>query len=265
MNKVIAVSSAKGGVGKSTIAGEVMIFCKLIEAVNLALALSKQGLSIGLLDTDIFGPSVPKLLDISGEPEIDENNCLLPMQNYGLKAMSMGFLIQAESTIAWRGLMVMKALQQLLHEVTWGSLDVLVLDMPPGTGDVQLTITQQVLLDGAIIVSTPQDIALIDAVRGIELFKKTDTRILGLVQNMSFFQCPNCEHQTHIFGKDGVVKEAKRQNLDIIGDIPLHADICRDADKGKPTVMAQPNGLLTRCYTQLASNVTKMLNIPVET
>ncbi|KAH0130235.1 P-loop containing nucleoside triphosphate hydrolase protein, partial [Aureobasidium melanogenum] len=191
VKKVIAVSSAKGGVGKSTV------------SVNLALAFARSGLRSGVLDTDIFGPSIPTLLDLEGnEPRLSANNQLIPLTNYGLQSMSMGYLVPETSAIVWRGLMVMKALQQLLHEVEWGGLDVLVLDLPPGTGDVQLTITQQIELDGAVIVSTPQDVALKDAVRGVEMFRKVKVPILGMVQNMSAFTCPNCSTTHSIFGRE---------------------------------------------------------------
>ncbi|MCJ1328565.1 hypothetical protein MMC10_005242 [Thelotrema lepadinum] len=230
VRKVIAVSSAKGGVGKSTI------------AANLALSFARQGHRAGILDTDIFGPSIPTLLNLSGEPRLSSDNLLLPLTNYGLKAMSMGFLVGEESPVVWRGLMVMKALQQLLHEVDWGGLDVLVLDMPPGTGDTQLTITQQIKLDGAIVVSTPQDIALKDAVKGVAMFRKVDVPILGMLQNMSHFACPSCGTQTPIFGSKGVERECAKHSIDFLGDIPLDARICDDADRGKPTVVAEPEG-----------------------
>ncbi|KAH1512435.1 hypothetical protein KXX44_006226, partial [Aspergillus fumigatus] len=202
VKKVIAVSSAKGGVGKSTI------------AVNLALSLARRGIRTGILDTDIFGPSIPTLLNLSGEPRLDENNCLVPLTNYGLKSMSMGYLlpqpkpdpsqptgnIPMDTTpISWRGLMVTKAMHQLLHSVSWGPLDVLVLDLPPGTGDVQLTIGQELIVDGAVIVTTPQDIALRDAVRGFGMFEKMNIPVLGMVRNMAYFACPQCGHQTKIF------------------------------------------------------------------
>lgn len=198
---------------------------------------------------------MPTLLNLTGEPELSDDNQLIPLQNYGVKAMSMGFLVGQDSAIVWRGLMVMKALQQLLHEVSWGGLDILILDMPPGTGDVQLTITQQIVLDGAAVVSTPQDVALIDAVRGINMFKKTDTRVLGMIQNMSYFECPNCQHETHIFGTDGVVREAGRNGVEVLGSIPLHASICAQADHGKPTVVAEPDGPLAKKYIELAQRI----------
>lgn len=228
----------------------------------MALAFAKQGYRVGLLDTDIFGPSVPKLLDLEGqEPELSSDNQLLPLTNYGVKAISMGFLIGQENPVVWRGLMVMKGIQQLLHEVAWGGLDVLVIDMPPGTGDVQLTITQQIVLDGAAIVSTPQDVALIDAIRGIEMFKKINVKVLGMIQNMSYFECPNCHHETHVFGQDGVVREAKRLGVEVLASIPLHASICAQADQGKPTVVAAPAGALAKKYLELAQKIGKAIEL----
>lgn len=249
VKKIIAIASAKGGVGKSTV------------SVNLALSFARLGYKTGLLDTDIFGPSVPKLLNLSGEPELSDNNQLLPMQNYGVKAMSMGFLMGQDSAVVWRGMMVMKALQQLLHEVAWGDLDILILDMPPGTGDVQLTITQQLILDGAVVVSTPQDIALLDAVRGITMFEKTRTKVLGMVQNMSHFVCPKCGEQTDIFGTDGVVREAGKHGMAVLGDIPLHASICKQADLGKPTVVSEPDGVLAKHYLGIADKIAAAIHL----
>ncbi|CAG7953467.1 unnamed protein product [Penicillium olsonii] len=231
--------------------------------VNLALSFARRGIKAGILDTDIFGPSIPTLLNLSGEPRLDENNCLVPLTNYGLKSMSMGYLLpqtQSDSTtgevpmdstpISWRGLMVTKAMQQLLHSVSWGPLDVLILDLPPGTGDVQLTINQEVIIDGAVIVSTPQDIALRDAVRGIGMFQRMEVPVLGMVRNMAFFACPQCGHQTRIFShgdshhhehgeNHGVVAECKRLGVDFLGDVPLDARVCEDADRGMPTVVAE--------------------------
>ncbi|CAN6674352.1 hypothetical protein TRVA0_052S00298 [Trichomonascus vanleenenianus] len=247
VKKVILVSSAKGGVGKSTV------------AVNLALSLFNQGLSTGILDVDIFGPSIPKLLNLSGEPGLTKDGLLIPKQNYGLKAMSMGFLVDPDKAIAWRGLLVQKALQQLMFEVAWGGLDVLVLDMPPGTGDVQLTLAQQVKVDGAVLVSTPQDIALIDAVRGIDMFNKLNIPVLGMVQNMSVFVCPNCNHETHIFGSDGAMKEAQKRGIDVIGNIPLNADICTLSDSGKPP--AAIPGPIADSYGTIAQKVRQKLGL----
>ncbi|KAJ5618398.1 hypothetical protein N7528_007041 [Penicillium herquei] len=248
VKKVVAVSSAKGGVGKSTV------------AVNLALSFARRGIRTGILDADIFGPSIPTLLNLSGEPRLDEHNCLVPLTNYGLKSMSMGYLLpqtQADTTtgelpmdttpISWRGLMVTKAMHQLLHSVSWGPLDVLVLDLPPGTGDVQLTINQEIIIDGSVIVTTPQDIALRDAVRGFGMFQRMEVPVLGMVRNMAYFACPNCGHQTRIFSHGeghncddrGVVAECNRLGVDFLGDIPLDARVCEDADRGMPTVVAE--------------------------
>ncbi|KAI9712667.1 MAG: hypothetical protein M1820_001288 [Bogoriella megaspora] len=247
VKKVIAVSSAKGGVGKSTI------------AANLSLSFARQGLRSGILDTDIFGPSIPTLFDLSGEPRLSNNNQLLPLSNYGVKTMSMGYLVGEDSPIVWRGLMVMKALQQLLHEVEWGGLDVLVLDLPPGTGDTQLTITQQVKLDGVAVVSTPQDIALRDAIRGVNMFQKVSVPVLGMVQNMSTFVCPNCSHQTHIFGSESVRQQCDKLGIPLLADIPLDARICDDADRGKPTVVAEPDSERARAFDSLATHIRKSL------
>ncbi|KAI9776860.1 MAG: hypothetical protein M1839_009308 [Geoglossum umbratile] len=249
VEKVVAVSSAKGGVGKSTL------------SVNLALAFAQAGCRSGVLDTDIFGPSIPKLLNLSGEPGLTESSQLVPLQNYGVKSMSMGYLVGQDAPVVWRGLMVMKALQQLLHEVDWGGLDVLVLDLPPGTGDTQLTITQQVVLDGAVIVSTPQDIALADAVKGINMFRKVNVPILGMVQNMSVFTCPNCNHSTHIFGSEGVPRECNKHGIDFLGDVPLHASICGDADRGRPTIVAEPRSSRAKAFRDIAEQLSSKLGI----
>ncbi|MCJ1282347.1 hypothetical protein MMC26_001670 [Xylographa opegraphella] len=266
VGKVIAVSSAKGGVGKSTIAGRSAILLRTSRSidgdpVNLALAFSRQGRRAGILDTDIFGPSIPTLLNLSGEPRLSENNQLIPLTNYGVKAMSMGFLVNEDAPVVWRGLMVMKALQQLLHDVDWGGLDVLVLDLPPGTGDTQLTITQQIKLDGTVIVSTPQDIALKDAVKGVAMFRKVDVPILGMIQNMSVFTCPQCNHSTHIFGSEGVLRECSKHSIDFLGDIPLHASICDDADRGKPTVVSEPASPRGQAFVKIADTVGRKIGL----
>ncbi|KAI4137704.1 MAG: hypothetical protein LQ341_005022, partial [Variospora aurantia] len=252
VRKTIAVSSAKGGVGKSTI------------AVNLALSFARLGHRAGILDTDIFGPSVPTLLNLGGEqPRLSEgkNQLLLPLSNYGVKSMSMGYLVGEEAPVVWRGLMVMKALQQLLWEVEWGGLDILVMDLPPGTGDTQLTITQQVVLDGAIVVSTPQDVALKDAVKGVEMMRKVNVPLLGMIQNMSIFNCPNCNHTTHIFGSEGVNKACEKHDVPFLGDIPLHASICDDADRGKPTVVAEPESPRAKAFTAIAERTAKTIGL----
>ena len=252
VNKVIAVSSAKGGVGKSTI------------AVNLALALAQQGLHTGILDTDIYGPSIPTLLNLEGlSPSLDPSiNRIIPLTAYGLKAMSMGFLVPPDSPIAWRGLMLQKAMTQLLYEVTWPqTLDCLILDLPPGTGDMQLTITQSLPLSGALIVSTPQDLALKDAVRGVDFFKKTETPILGMVQNMSTFVCEGCGTKHDIFGLDGARKKCEEKGIELLGDVPLHARICSDADAGKPTVVASPDSPQALAFQSMAKSLREKLEI----
>lgn len=241
VNRILLVSSAKGGVGKSTV------------AVNVALALRQHGRTAGLLDADIFGPSVPKLLNLQMEPRLAALGHLLPLTNYGLPAMSMGNLVLPDLAVVWRGLMVMKALQQLLFEVDWPQLDYLVIDMPPGTGDTQLTISQQLKVDGAVVVSTPQDIALIDAVKGIAMFRKVDIPVLGLVQNMSYFVCPKCHHPLHVFGHDGAVRKARDLSLDVLGLVPLDPAICEHSDSGKPVVVADPT--LAKPYLSIAQKI----------
>ncbi|KAF2453713.1 P-loop containing nucleoside triphosphate hydrolase protein [Lineolata rhizophorae] len=263
VKKVVAVSSAKGGVGKSTI------------AVNMALSFAQKGLRSGILDTDIFGPSIPTLMNLEGEPRLSDRSMLVPLANYGVKSMSMGYLVGADAPVVWRGLMVIKALQQLLHEVEWGGLDVLVLDLPPGTGDVQLTITQQVKVDGAVVISTPQDIALRDAIKGVNMFKKVNVPILGMVQNMSTFCCPKCGHRTSIFNPSAsessslsssvfespLTRACTEQGIPFLGDVPLHARICADSDSGKPTVVAEPESERARAFAEIAEGVGKKLKL----
>ncbi|KAI8081903.1 P-loop containing nucleoside triphosphate hydrolase protein [Gilbertella persicaria] len=246
---VVVVASGKGGVGKST------------TAVNIALAAAGMKKRVGILDADIFGPSVPKLMNLKGEPELTEKgDRLIPLTNYGVKCMSMGFLVDQDAPVVWRGLMVMKALQQLLHQVEWGPLDLLVIDMPPGTGDVQLTISQQVVVDGAVIISTPQDIALIDAVKGTNMFKKVNVPILGMVQNMSLFICPNCHHESHIFGHDGAARMAQDLQVPLLGEVPLHADICTLSDAGKPIVVSKPDSPFSTHYRSITQNIFDRLS-----
>lgn len=207
---------------------------------------------------------LPRSTSCYYEPALTEmtDNQLIPLSNYGLKSMSMGYLIPESSPVAWRGLMVMKALQQLLHEVDWGGLDILVLDMPPGTGDVQLTITQQLILDGAVIVSTPQDLSLKDAVKGVELFRKVDTKLLGLVCNMSGFKCPDCGGMHNIFGDMGKIRTmCEKYKLGLLGEIPLHASICEDADRGKPTVVADPEGERAKVFAGIADEVGRLIDL----
>jgi ATP-binding protein involved in chromosome partitioning len=246
---IIAVSSAKGGVGKSTV------------AVNLAVAFARKGLRSGILDTDIFGPSIPTLLNLSGEPRLSEANKLLPLTNFGVKSMSIGYLTPPGAPIVWRGLLLTKALQDLLWNVDWGGLDVLTLDLPPGTGDVQLTITQQLELDGAVVVSTPQSLALVDSVRGVNMFRKVDVPILGMVGNMSTYVCRNCGHEEHIFGKDGVRRTCEEWGVPFLGDVPLHPDINRDTDGGQPTVAANPESASAKAFTDIADKLAIQLGI----
>ncbi|EXM35390.1 P-loop containing nucleoside triphosphate hydrolase [Fusarium oxysporum f. sp. vasinfectum] len=250
VEKVIAVSSAKGGVGKSTV------------AANLSLAFARLGFRAGILDTDIFGPSIPTLFDLSGEPRLSNNNQLIPLTNYGVKTMSMGYLVGENAPVVWRGPMVMKAIQQLLHEVEWGGLDVLVLDLPPGTGDTQLTITQQVILDGSVIVTTPHTLATKDAVKGINMFKTVNVNILGLVQNMSLFTCPHCHGETNIFGSNArVEKLCQEHQIDFLGNIPLHPNIGDDGDRGKPTVVAEPTSERANAFLKIAQDICPKIDL----
>jgi ATP-binding protein involved in chromosome partitioning len=237
---MIAVASGKGGVGKST------------TAVNLALGLQAIGLKTGILDADIYGPSQPRLLGLSGRPQAMGSK-LRPMEAYGLQAMSMGFMIDEGTPIIWRGPMVVSALTQMLRDVTWGSLDALVIDMPPGTGDVQLTIAQQVPLSGAIIVSTPQDLALIDARKGLNMFRKVDVPVLGIIENMSTFICPKCGEQSDIFGHGGARAEAEKLGIPFLGGVPLHMDIRATSDDGRPIVASSPDGPHAQIYRDIAA------------
>jgi ATP-binding protein involved in chromosome partitioning len=244
---IIAVASGKGGVGKST------------TAVNLALAMMANGLKVGLLDADIYGPSVPRLLKISGRPQQIENRIIVPMENYGLKAMSMGFLVDEEAAMIWRGPMVQSAILQMLREVAWGELDVLVVDMPPGTGDAQLTMAQQVPLAGAVIVSTPQDLALIDARKGIAMFRKVEVPLLGIVENMSYFLAPDTGARYDIFGHGGAQAEANRIGVPFLGEVPLTMDIRERSDAGTPVVVSDPDGASAKIYRDIATRVVQEL------
>jgi ATP-binding protein involved in chromosome partitioning len=241
VGNIIAIASGKGGVGKST------------TAVNLALGLQAQGLKVGVLDADIYGPSMPRLLGISGKPQQLAGDKLAPMEAYGLKVMSMGFLVDEETPMIWRGPMVMSALSQMLKDVAWGDLDVLVVDMPPGTGDAQLTMAQQVPLAGAIIVSTPQDLALIDARKGLNMFRKVDVPVLGIVENMSTFICPHCGSATDIFAHGGAQSEAKRLGVPFLGEVPLELAIRETSDTGKPVVASAPSSPAAEAYRDIAA------------
>ncbi|XP_077179162.1 iron-sulfur cluster transfer protein NUBPL isoform X1 [Paroedura picta] len=252
VKQVLVIASGKGGVGKST------------TAVNVALALAANDPTkvVGLLDADVYGPSIPKMMNLKGSPEVSSRNLMRPLVNYGIACMSMGFLVEETVPIVWRGLMVMSAIEKLLRQVEWQQLDYLVIDMPPGTGDVQLSISQNIPIAGAVIVSTPQDIALLDARKGAEMFRKVNVLVLGLVQNMSVFQCPNCNHETHIFGTDGVRSLADDLGLDVLGDIPLHLNIRETSDNGKPIVVSQPESNMARAYFKLAAEIVRRLPVP---
>ncbi|MCO5089393.1 Mrp/NBP35 family ATP-binding protein [Bosea sp. (in: a-proteobacteria)] len=243
VKQIIAVASGKGGVGKST------------TAANLAVALAGLGLKVGVLDADIYGPSMPKVLGVKGKPQVVSGRTLAPMEAYGLKVMSIGFLVDEETPMIWRGPMVISAITQMLREVAWGELDVLVVDMPPGTGDAQLTMAQQVPLAGAVIVSTPQDLALLDARRGVAMFRKVAVPILGLVENMSYFTCPACGHRSDIFAHGGARHEAERLSIPFLGEIPLAMPIRETSDSGRPIVASDPESAHAQAYVALARQV----------
>lgn len=245
---VIAVASGKGGVGKST------------TAVNLAVALAnKCGLKVGVLDADVYGPSVPTMMNIHQKPEVNNDMKMIPIENYGVKCMSMGFLVDKDAPIVWRGPMVMSALQKMSREVAWGVLDILVVDMPPGTGDAQLTMSQKLQLSGALIVSTPQDVALIDARRGVRMFSKVQVPILGLIENMSYFKCPHCGEPSFIFGAGGARKTAAEMGLQLVGEIPIELDIRKGCDKGMPIVVSAPDSAVSKAYHDVAQTVVMRL------
>jgi ATP-binding protein involved in chromosome partitioning len=244
---VIAVASGKGGVGKST------------TALNLALGLRDLGLRVGLLDADIYGPSVPRLTGINEKPQLDDNRKMIPIQRFGLSIMSIGFLVEEDTAMIWRGPMVMSAITQMLRDVAWGTLDILVVDMPPGTGDAQLTLAQNVPLKGAVIISTPQDLSLIDARRGLAMFKKVNVPVLGIVENMSYFQCPECGTRSDIFGHGGARQEAERLGVPFLGEIPLHMAIRTTSDEGNPVVVSEPDGPHAAIYRAIGAKVREQL------
>lgn len=248
VKNIIAVASGKGGVGKST------------TSVNLALALAAEGARVGLLDADIYGPSQPRMMGLSGQPESPDGNTLEPMENYGVQTMSIGFIVEEDTPMIWRGPMVTQALEQLLNQTRWRDLDYLVIDLPPGTGDTQLTLAQKVPVSGAVIVTTPQDIALLDARKGLKMFEKVDVPILGIVENMSTHVCSKCGHEEHIFGAGGGVSLAEEAGINLLGSLPLEMGIRLQADSGRPTVVAEPDGRTAEIYCEIARRAAARLS-----
>ena len=247
IKNIIAVASGKGGVGKST------------TSVNLALALAAEGAIVGILDADIYGPSIPTMLGLSGYPESQDNKTMMPKVSYGIQTISIGYLIEPDQPMIWRGPMVTNALQQLLNDTNWADIDYLIVDLPPGTGDIQLTLSQQIPVSGAIIVTTPQDIALIDAQRGLGMFEKVNVPVLGIVENMSMHICSECGHEEAIFGSGGGVAMAEKNNIELLGSLPLDIHIRQNADSGRPTVIADPDGRAAEIYKEIARKMSAKL------
>jgi ATP-binding protein involved in chromosome partitioning len=241
VKQIVAVASGKGGVGKST------------TAVNLAIAFKQIGLKVGLLDADIYGPSIPRMMNLKGKPQITSGKKMVPMQRYGIEVMSMGFLIEEDAPMIWRGPMVHSAITQMFRDVAWGDLDVLVVDLPPGTGDAQLTMAQSVDLAGAVIVSTPQDIALIDARKGLNMFRRVDVPVLGIVENMSYYLCPKCGERSDIFGHGGARNEAAKLGVPFLGEIPLDIVVRQTSDSGEPITETQPDSTYAKAYCDIAT------------
>lgn len=252
VKNIIAVASGKGGVGKST------------TAVNLALGLATEGARVGILDADIYGPSVPRMMGISGKPDSHDGKKLEPLQNYGVQVMSSGFLIDEETPMVWRGPMVTQALEQLLRDTNWQDLDYLVVDMPPGTGDIQLTLSQKVPVSGAVIVTTPQDIALLDARKGLRMFEKVNVPVLGVIENMSTHICSQCGHEEHIFGEGGGQSMAQQYGVELLGSLPLDIRIREQTDSGKPTVIVDPEGTLAASYREIARRIAAKLSLQAQ-
>jgi len=245
---IIGVASGKGGVGKST------------TAVNLALALANLGQKVAIFDADIYGPSLPTMLSFENNPPVSyDGKTFEPFENFGVKAMSIGSLIDRDTPLIWRGSKACGAIEQMLKETNWGDIDIMVIDMPPGTGDIQLTLSQRINFSGVVIVSTPQDIALIDAVKGVNMFEKIDVKILGLIQNMAYYICPDCGHKAYIFGKDGTKETAERLGEKFLGEIPLDSNIRKNADKGTPIIVTEPDGPHSKAYEEIAKKILKAL------
>ena len=249
VKKFVAIASGKGGVGKST------------TAVNIAVSLGIEGYRVGLLDADVYGPSQPRMLGVSGRPKAIHGDMVSPIKNHGISLMSMGLLVPDETAMVWRGPMVQSALTQMLNNVVWGDLDVMVIDLPPGTGDIQISLAQQVKLSGAVIVSTPQDIALLDVIKAMTMFEKAGVKVLGMVQNMSFWECPDCGRKDHIFGEDGVSLEASKRKLELLGQIPLNTNIRQGSDSGTPVVISSPGSTEAKCYRDIGKKLIKDLEI----
>ena len=252
VRRFVAVASGKGGVGKST------------TAVNLAVALKLEGLRVGLLDADVYGPSQPRMLGVSGKPPAVGGEMVAPLENYGIKLMSMGLLVPDDTAMIWRGPMVQSALTQMLNAVAWGELDVIVIDLPPGTGDIQISLAQQVNLAGAVIVSTPQDIALLDVVKALTMFEKAGVPVLGMVQNMAVWHCPDCGRTDHIFGEGGAAEEARRRGIDLLGDIPLSMAVRQGSDSGMPIILSEPNSPHAAAYKQIAVSLIERADLKPE-
>ena len=252
VKRFVAVGSGKGGVGKST------------TSVNLAIALKLEGYSVGLLDADVYGPSQPRMLGVSGRPASVGGDMVAPLQNFGISLMSMGLLVPDDTAMIWRGPMVQSALTQNVNSVAWGNLDVIVIDLPPGTGDIQISLAQQVNLAGAVIVSTPQDIALLDVVKAITMFQKANVPIIGMIENMSYWSCPDCGRVDHIFGKGGVKSEAKKRGIDLLGEIPISVDVRKSSDSGIPIIISDPDAIQSKNYRIIAKSIIKSIKLDEE-
>ena len=252
VKRFVAIGSGKGGVGKST------------TSVNLAIALKLEGYSVGLLDADVYGPSQPRMLGVSGRPASVGGDMVAPLQNFGISLMSMGLLVPDDTAMIWRGPMVQSALTQMLNSVAWGDLDVIVIDLPPGTGDIQISLAQQVNLAGAVIVSTPQDIALLDVVKALTMFQKANVPVLGMIENMSYWSCPDCGRVDHIFGEGGVKAEAKKRNIDLLGEIPISVDVRKSSDAGIPIIISEPESIQSQNYRLIAKSIIKSINLDEE-